>query len=181
MAYDVYTLSGFILQIRESGEFDKNLVFFSKERGLINIKAISAGKSTSKMRGFLIRFCFLDIDVVHGKTGYRLTRARTFDNGFLIHKKESYFLLSKFEKLITLLLPPETSHVGVFSVFCELMQYIETNIVTDSLIDFLYYKYALLALAELGYRENKDLSLDTGVLKKEYDYILYENGILNVI
>jgi recombinational DNA repair protein (RecF pathway) len=181
MAYDVYTLSGYVINVRESGEYDKTITFFSKENGIIDVKAISAGKSTSKMRGFLIRFCCLDIDIVHGKTGYRLTRARSLGSGFLIHKKEVYFLLTRFQKFIILLLPNETPHPGVFMVFSQLMDFLEKNIITDLDIDQLYYEYSVLVLTELGYRENKILNKDLKNLKKEYDFILYENGIQNMI
>lgn len=181
MAYDVYTFSGYIINVRDSGEYDKNITFFSQEKGVIDVRAISANKSTSKMRGFLIRFCYLDIDVVHGKTGYRLTTTRTHGNGFLIHKKEAYFLLARFQKFILLLLPNETPHSGVFAVFKNLVDFLENNIITDSQIDYLYYKYALLVLLELGYQSGDISEKSLSDLRKEYDFILYENGILNMI
>lgn len=181
MAYDVYTISGFVIDIRDSGEFDKNIVFFSKEKGIINIRAISAGKSTSKMRGFLIRFSLLDVDVIHGNKGYRLIRARSFDSGFLIHKKEVYFLLARFQKLISMLLPEATVHVGVFNVFYDLVNYLEKNIISDTNAMFLFYKYALLVLEQLGYRSGVEIESDVNKLKKEYEYILYENGMRDVI
>jgi len=181
MAYDVYTLDGFVIDIRDSGEFDKNITFFSKDAGIVNVKAISASKPTSKMRGFLIRFCYIDIDVVHGKTGYRLIRARSFDNGFLIHKKEAYFLLCRFQKLIMMLLPEGALHSGVFNIFHNLVKHLEKNIITDNDIGILFYKYALLVLRELGYRAHTDPNINFQEQKREYEFILYENGMRDVI
>lgn len=183
MAYDVYTLSGFILEVKDTGEFDKRITFFSKERGIIEAKAISAGKPGSKLRGFLVRFCFVHIDVVHGKTGYRIIRARSGDQGFLIHKKESYFVLARFSKLIASILPEEVLHEGTFQTFFSLMEYLEKNIVVDSKISTIYYKYSLRLLKELGYVD-KDKNIENIAeldMQKEYEYILNENGIANMI
>ena len=45
----------------------KDLFFFSKEYGIITVTAIGAQKPKSKLRGFINRFCFIEIDIVHGK------------------------------------------------------------------------------------------------------------------
>ncbi len=183
MAYDVYTLSGFILEIKDTGEFDKRITFFSKERGIIDAKAISAGKPGSKLRGFLVRFCFVYIDVVHGRTGYRLVRAKSGDQGFLIHKKEAYFILARFCRLISSILPEEVLHEGTFQTFFGLMEYLEKNIVTDDKINSIYYRYALRLFKELGYVD-KDKNIENITemnMQKEYEYILNENGVTYMI
>lgn len=183
MAYDVYTLSGFILEVKDTGEFDKRITFFSKERGILEAKAISAGKPGSKLRGFLVRFCFVYIDVVHGRTGYRLIRARTGDQGFLIHKKEAYFVLARFSKLINAILPEEVLHEGTFQTFFSLMEYLEKNIITDHKVNSTYYQYALRLFKELGYvdKDKNIKNLKEIDMQKEYEYILNENGVTYMI
>ncbi len=183
MAYDVYTLSGFILEVKDVGEFDKRITLFSKERGIIEAKAISSGKPGSKLRGFLVRFCFVYIDVVHGRTGYRLIRARSGDQGFLIHKKEAYFVLARFSKLIGSILPEEVLHEGTFQTFFNLMEFLEKNIITDNKINTTYYYYALRLFKELGYVDKgKNIeNIPDSIMQKEYEYVLNENGITYMI
>lgn len=183
MAYDVYTLSGFILDIKDTGEYDKKITFFSKENGIVVIKAISAGKPASKLRGFLVRFCFLYLDVVHGRTGYRLTRARAGETGFLIHKKEAYFILSRFSKLVLAILPEQVPHQGTFKTFFELIQYLENNIIISEKTNEVFYYHAIRLFAELGYVD-KDKNINKishSEMQKLYEYILNENGIANMI
>lgn len=193
MAYDVYTLSGVVLDVWNHKEWDKRFIFFSKEYGIITVTAIGAQKPKSKLRGFINRFCFIEIDIVHGKTGYRLIRARSNMGGFLIHKKESYFLLSKVSKLFINLLPTATAHEESFMLFVNLGQFLEKNIITMPSVNILFYETALELLSILGYRKNTmgnfsykkintfDPALNESVLIEEYQMILNENGIVNMV
>ncbi len=193
MAYDVYTVSGVVLDVWNHKEWDKKFIFFSKEYGIINITAIGTQRPKSKMRGFINRFCFIEIDIVHGKTGYRLIRARSNIGGFLIHKKESYFVLSRVSKLFQGLLPDNAPHDDSFLLFVELGKYLENNLIIKDNINKIFYETALRLLAILGYRESSilgsklgnfnefDLKINEISLIKEYENILTENGLADMI
>lgn len=193
MAYDVYTFSGIILDVWNHKEWDKKFIIFSKENGIMTVVAIGAQRPASKMRGHIIRFCNLSIDVVHGKTGYRLIRVQTNNNSFLIHKKESYFVLIKTARLINDLLPSGAPHRQVFLVFNKLNLFLENNIITKESENKLFYETALLIFSALGYRRgtlldfesinNKDFDLEKNEndLFFEYQSILNENGLVNMI
>lgn len=183
MAYDVYTLTGYVFQVRDSGEFDKRFIFFSKDHGILSVLAVGTARPASKLRGYLTRFCRLDIDVVHGKSGYRLVRARASETGFLVYKRESYQILSRFSELVLLLLPEHAAHTESFTVFEDLANYLENTIVIPDNIDYLYYLYAMRLLSVLGYRSPQPNfethSLDS--VKIEYEKILHENGLFIMI
>lgn len=183
MAYDVYSLTGFVLDVRNHKEFDKAFTFFSKEQGLIEVYAVSASKPASKLKSFIVRYCYLDIEVVHGKTGYRLTRARSNENGFFVHKKEAYFLLTKFCSLLKNLIPANVPDPVGFSVLVGLTNYILNNVITNSDVEKLYYVKSLELFSAMGYREkNKSLNYMTvSEMKQEYESILDENGLINMI
>ena len=104
MAYDIYTMNGIVLDVYNHKEWDKKFVFFSKEFGIINIVGIGLQRPKSKLRSYITRFCNISVDVVHGKTGYRLVRAVSNNQGFFLYKKEAYFILNKTTKLIQELL-----------------------------------------------------------------------------
>jgi recombinational DNA repair protein (RecF pathway) len=193
MAYDVYTVSGVVLDVWNHKEWDKKFLFFSKEYGIINITAIGTQRPKSKMRGFINRFCFIEIDIVHGKTGYRLIRARSNMGGFLIHKKESYFILSRISKLFIGLLPDNVPHYDSFLLFVHLGKYLENNLILKDNSNKIFYETALRLLAILGYYRLGDsvfdlskfnefnLKINESSLVKEYENILTENGLANMI
>ncbi len=183
MAYDIYTLTGFVIDVRDIGEYDKKITFFSEEYGIINVAAIGAGKSASKLRGFLVRFCKINIDVVHGKTGYRLIRASALDNGFLIHKKEAYFTLLRFTNLLKYLLPESVPHPESFNILSSLVSYLEKNLILNEKIDKIFYYSALNLFSQMGYRNklNKINTHSDVLMQKEYESILEQNGLTNVI
>lgn len=183
MAYDVYTWNGYILDIRNSGEYDKRITLFSKENGLVEAVAISSAKPGSKMRGFLIRFAGVSLDVVHGKTGYRIVRVRSAEKGFTVYKKEAYFVLAKFTKLINHLLPHKIETKEAYDVFEELIYFLSNNLVTESQINNVFYEYALKLLTSLGYtKQPLDLTKLSNSEKTEmYEYILNENGMSVVL
>ena len=182
MAYDVYTLKGYVLKVQEYGEYDKRFIFLSEEKGLIEVIAISAMKSISKLRGFITRFCYIEINVVHGKRGYRLTRAKISGRGFLVHSKEAYYLLARFSELVLSILPLGASSIETNQIFDEITIFLENNIITDTDSNNLYYKYALKLLNEMGYRDS-NLALPDSSLeqKQELQDILSLNGIKNML
>ncbi len=183
MAYDVYSLTGFVVDVRDHKEFDKVFTFFSKEQGFVDIYATSISKPESKLRSFIVRYCYLDIEIVHGKTGYRLIRARSNENGFLVHKKEAYFLLNKFCNLLKNLIPKNVPDSLAFMVLVSLTNHILNNVITSSDVEKIFLIKALELFSAMGYRE-KDKSLENisvFEMKTEYESILDENGLTNMI
>lgn len=181
MAYDVYSLQGFIVDIEDVGEYDKNLLIFSEEKGFIRVKAISAGKPYAKMRSFIIRFNCVDFDVVHGKTGYRLIKISNRENFNINQNKISYFAISKFEKLNRLFMPANVPHYQVYELFKSFVNYFKFNLATEQFAELAYYQFAMKLFFILGY--SKDLSQigDVGSLKKTYQEVLVANGIFDVL
>ncbi len=183
MAYDVYTWNGYILELRNSSEYDKRITLFSKENGLVEAVAISSAKPGSKMRGFLMRFANVSVDVVHGRTGYRIVKIRSSDQGFVMHKKEAYFVLARFSKLVMYLLPSQVESIEAYRVLENLAYFLENNMITESNVDNIYYEYALKLLTSLGYTKQPfDVSmLPVSEKIKMYEYVLNENGMAVVL
>ncbi len=183
MAYDVYTLNGYILDVRNYSEYDKRITLFSQENGLVEAVAISSSKPASKLRSFLIRFAAVSVDVVHGKTGYRITRVSTGEEGFTLYKKEAYFVLAKFSNLILSLTPHGVESLEVYRSLENLTKYLRVNIITEEMSSRIFYKHALLLLQSLGYTNTIDNidSLSENKLRESYEYIISENGLSRVI
>ena len=73
MSYAIYKTEAIILRTIPSGEANKDVVFLTRDLGKITARAQSARKIESKMRMHLVRYALVMIDVVRGKSIWRLT------------------------------------------------------------------------------------------------------------
>ena len=91
-------LQGFILKLQERKENDLSLIFFSKEKGKVEILVKGARKPLSKLRGLCQFFVFSKLSLVKGKKNFHLIggeEIKIFKNIFKSFKKlkEAYFIL----------------------------------------------------------------------------------------
>ena len=75
MSHHIYRTEALILGNRESGEADKWITLFTREHGLVWAKATSIRKSTSKLRFALGDYSIASVDLIQGRTGWKITTA----------------------------------------------------------------------------------------------------------
>jgi recombinational DNA repair protein (RecF pathway) len=116
MSYAIYKTEALIIRITPNGEANMDVTFFTRDLGKITARVQSARKSESKMRMHLTRYNHVMIDLVRGKSIWRLTGVQSLsplsifqDQLFYMHGTESYHLPN--------ILFVEKSHILNFLIF----------------------------------------------------------------
>lgn len=78
MAYPIYTTPGFIVSSYKTGEADKLLQIFTRDLGMVFVKAVGIRKLKSKLRGHIQDYNVGLFSVVQGKSGWRLVNGDVF-------------------------------------------------------------------------------------------------------
>ncbi len=86
--YHIYHTTALVLGGESRGEADRALHLFTRDLGLIAVYAKSIRASGSKLRYALQSFAHADIDLVRGKSGWKLTSARSRDPHAHLWKSE---------------------------------------------------------------------------------------------
>lgn len=76
MSYTIWTLRGWIISAEERGDNDVEFVIFTESKGRIMARATGVRKLSSKLKGILQKYSWVEIDCVEGKAFYRITGAR---------------------------------------------------------------------------------------------------------
>jgi len=80
------TVKGLILKSTDYKEADKLLTILTLEKGKIFVRARGVKKSTSKLKAFCQSFCFADMELIDGKSGFVLSGINCIDSFFEITK-----------------------------------------------------------------------------------------------
>jgi recombinational DNA repair protein (RecF pathway) len=80
MAYHVYHTEALIIGGHGSGEGDRLLFCYTRELGLVFAHAKSLREHRSRLRYALQTFAHAQIDLIHGKSGWKLISARPIDS-----------------------------------------------------------------------------------------------------
>ena len=75
LMYQKYTTEGFLVWARGSGEADRNLLFYTKEFGMILAHATSVRSSKSKLRTHITIGVLLSITLLRSKSRWKITEA----------------------------------------------------------------------------------------------------------
>jgi DNA repair protein RecO len=82
MAYPIYTTPGFIVSSYKTGEADKLLQIFTRDLGMVFVKAAGIRKLESKLRGHIQDYNLGLFSMVQGKSGWRLVNGDVFAESF---------------------------------------------------------------------------------------------------
>jgi DNA repair protein RecO (recombination protein O) len=109
MENPVYKTEGLILKTADLGQMDRLLTIYSRGHGKILVRAISARKKESKLRGYLEPFTRSNFLLAKSKTIDILTDVEPTDNFSYLHKNlESLAYAYYFSELIDkLVVAPE--------------------------------------------------------------------------
>lgn len=166
MAYRIHHIEGIVLQAEESGEFDRSLMVYSREYGLIYISAKSVRRSVSKRRFAIQIYSRAKMDLVHGKRGWILASAGILDTNrdLWLHAGRARVFAEGIEFLKRLVRGPEPEPALYDDIvsFCEYLGRAEKEQVCRA-IGLLFMIRTLVAL---GYWEEK--LGDEKFLKEEY-------------
>ena len=182
--YEIYTTKAYVLRSYISRETDVRVLLFSKEFGLIWANASGAKKDISKFRNFLQNLTELEVYLVEGKAGYRITGGKFIDNIYFslkehidedkIFKKKVVVIQNVFSLLNKVFLHNEHDH-DIFNLLenfvTSLQQIHKEDILKEKEVLFLAKLFYLW-----GYFDENELvenigeeSLEVKFEKKEID------------
>ncbi|HEY4499415.1 MAG TPA: recombination protein O N-terminal domain-containing protein [Candidatus Paceibacterota bacterium] len=102
MPHHIYETKALILGSTPSREADRQLLLFSREFGLIYATAQGVRELKSKLRYSLQPYSLSSINLVHGRSGWRITNAR-LETNFFFDTRESNARLTVLARVSALL------------------------------------------------------------------------------
>ena len=114
--HHIYHTEGIILGSRDSGEAGKNYYIFTRDLGMITATAQGVRKMSSKLRFILQDFAYLKIDLVQGKSIFRVTSAsKTNQLEQLTKNRETFEVFANIARLLKRLLAGVEPNETLFS------------------------------------------------------------------
>ena len=156
MSYHIYHTEALILGGMARSEGDKILYCYTKDMGLIFAHAKSIREGRSKLRYALQTFAHTEIDLVSGKSGWRLISARpiesfrgTWDNS------EKRRILARQAQLLRRLIQGEERHERLFVDVLHGINFLH-NLSDDKSLPDAELLMVVRLLDELGYWGEKE-------------------------
>ena len=109
------------MRIIPVGEANIDVVLFTKEFGKITARVQSARKQESKMRMFLTRFRLVTVDLVRGKSVWRLTGITGEPSGSFIQHEGLLNPIYRMFRLSEFLVQGEEAHPELFQFFKKVL------------------------------------------------------------
>ncbi len=156
MAYHIYHTEALILESRPFGEGDRLLSCYTRELGLVVAHAKSLREMRSKLRYALTTFAHAEIDLIHGKHGWKLISARPVEShSSLLRSREKRLIFAQHAGLIRRLIQGEERHERLFDEILAAIDFLH-NEPSGGEFRSAELLFVVRLLSELGYWENKD-------------------------
>lgn len=166
MSYHIYTTRALVLSYVPVGESDRIYSVFTKDLGLVRASARAVRKEESKLRGLLEPYSLLNISLVRGKGGWRLT------SGELLKKIIPSTLLARPLELLERLVQGEMTQPELFDTVENAL-----NVVTQD-EDLFEVRLVAEILYHLGYLKEEDLALDKRELVRAINHGIETSGLI---
>ena len=120
MAYHVYHTEALLLGGSPRGEGDRLLYCYTRELGLVLVHGKSLREMRSRLRYALQTFSHAQVDLIHGKHGWKLISARPVDSfGSLWGTQRKRVIVAQYTELIRRLIQGEEAQEGLFDEVIE--------------------------------------------------------------
>ena len=160
MSYTKYKTRGIIVGGSNIGEASRNYNIFTRDFGLIRVRAQGIREHNSKLKCHLQNLFLIDFYLVRGKNGWRVTEAykiKSFPDTF----KESKPKLQSSTRVLLFLkrmLGDEDGDSRLFDIIVEGFHFMEFNEIKD--VSDLETLIILRTLRSLGYvKDNKEIEI----------------------
>ncbi|MDZ7726456.1 MAG: DNA repair protein RecO [Candidatus Campbellbacteria bacterium] len=158
MANTVYTTDSFVLSARNVGEANRIFTLLTKDIGTITASARSIRLQKSKLRYALQPFSFVEVSLVEGKGGWRITNAYPFENMFFATTEgEKRTLVVKISVLLKRLLVGESPDIELYEVVEK--GFLGMKNVSNDHLDIYELVFVSKILQVLGYGTDSDVFL----------------------
>ncbi len=123
MSYVIYKTEAIIFRIVPNGEANLDVVFFTRDLGKITVRVQSGRKIESKMRMHITRYNHVVIDVVRGKSVWRLTGIHNVENYPLFDNQGFLHAWHRMVGLAEHLIRGEEAHPELFDFFLIILKH----------------------------------------------------------
>lgn len=110
MPHAIYQTPAIILQSRNYQESNKLLVMYTRDFGLVYVNAQSLRGAQSKMKYHALSYNYVDVDLVRGKSMWRLTGIQERVSSLNFVATPWYGLVEKITRMLIRLVPGEEAH-----------------------------------------------------------------------
>lgn len=152
--YRIYHTEGVVLGSFVSGEGSKILSILSKDIGLVRARAQSVREERSKLRYSLGNFTLSQIDLVRGKSGWRVISATAQENlASFSNDKRAHALgaIKRISCLLEKLLPDEEKNEELFSDVVLALRALKSDAVSNESMQDFEVLLLMKILSRLGY------------------------------
>lgn len=161
--YTIYHTKGIVLDGLDAGESGRYLYIFTNELGLINASAQGLRELKSKLRYSLQSFSLSNVDVVRGKSGWRVVSAQNVTDYTRMlqreNKQDCFFMIVRISSLLKRLLKGEEKNEELFDEIIRTFSLLQEQNLTREQIFNLEVIIVMRVLRSLGYwGENETFS-----------------------
>jgi DNA repair protein RecO len=163
--YHLHYTPGIIIASRSSGEADRRFRILTRELGVITATAKGVRVLHSKLRYALQTYSHIDLALVRGSGGWRITNAVSIGNIYanLERYPEALGVLMRTLRLIDRMTPGEERHEELFSEVSGGLSYLVAHKESKEVVDAVEQLLLLRVFSLFGYVGNRpDVSVLTG-------------------
>lgn len=152
MVHHIYQTKGVVLGSVSTGESNRFYKIFTEELGLVGATAQSVREAKSKLRYSLQHYSFVNLNLVYGRSGWKIINASEGDV-FPVLKKDGFSqkIFAHLCSLIIRLVHGETQDKIIFDNLRLLAVYLNAHKVTEHTAPLVEALAVLRLLARLGY------------------------------
>jgi len=144
---------GFVFKKEDSGEADRVFSVFTEDFGRVNVFAKAIKKSSSKLKGGIDIFSFVDIEFVQGKIKKTLTDALALRKfGRITASPKRFEVASRIAIAIDELVKAEAQDGKLLSFIEESFKILNSQDLKSGQCDYLYYYFLWNYFCILGFK-----------------------------
>lgn len=160
MSYHVHHTEAIILSSHPVGEGDRLFRCFTREMGLVFARAKSVREGRSRLRYSLQPFSYVELDLIRGKHGWKITSSRLVDTFADLWKdNEKRRVVAQYAHLTARLVQGEERHDELFHELHAAFSFLRT-VATMREVEAAELAFVIRLLAHLGYWDRSDVSAE---------------------
>lgn len=174
--HTIYHTEAYVLNEKPNGEASKVFILFTRDFGLLYASAQGIRFEKSKLRFALQKYSLVNVALVYGKTGWKITNAYSISNLYYqFNSSYPFKFIVRIFSLLTRLINGEERNESLFEIIYGTVFFLQKNNLSEEQVRDVECVLVFKILNNLGYiGENKDLEffiLDNSMNNKHIEEI----------
>jgi len=157
MANLSYKTKAFVLGSLPRGEANRVFILLTPDLGLIYAHGQGVRLEKSKLRFSLEDFSLVEVILVHGKTGWRITNASSLLSVSVYVEKKTLKIIARATSLVRKLVVGEDTNYQLYTIWDETMKILIEKNHTETELSRIEIVWVLKILFSLGYIDGEKL------------------------